>query len=146
MAKTTEKKRKVSLESFFTKTNEIKGKWFEPKIKNQGVGFEFLVCGAGTDEAMADDEHFDSLYAQAENIKDPVERNAQKQLVDAQRCARLVKGLRPAEGVELDYDNKPIEYTQELIEQIFLQSPLIKKAVVAFATETANFINWEKRS
>lgn len=136
-------KRKVHIEDFFTRDNEEKGKWFEPKIDGVSCGFEFLVTGATTNEAMADDEHFESLYAKADEIKDPVERFEQKMKVDAERCARLVKGIRPAKDCEIDFDGKDIEYTQELIETIFYKSPLIKKAVTNYASKTANFINRE---
>lgn len=139
-------KRTVHIEDFFTKDNEENGKWFEPKIEGQGCGFEFLVTGATTNEAMADDEHYDKLYAQAEDIKDPIERYNKKQEIDAERCARLVKGIRAAEDCEVDFGGKAIEYSVPLIEQIFLKSPLIKKAVVAYATKTANFINREKNA
>lgn len=139
-------KRKVHIEDFFTRDNEKSGKWFEPKIDGEGCGFEFLVTGATTDEAIADDEHYESLYAAADEIKDPIERSAQRMVVDAERCARLVKGIRAAEGCDVDFGGKQIEYSQPLIEQIFLKSPLIKKAVVAYATKTSNFINREKNA
>lgn len=139
-------KRKIHIEDFFTRDNEEAGKWFEPKIDGIGCGFEFLVTGATTDEAMADDEHYDSLYAKAEEIKDPIERNKKKMEIDAERCARLVKGIRAAEGCEVDFGGKDLEYSVPLIEQLFLKSPLIKKAVVAFATKQSNFINREKNA
>lgn len=139
-------KRTVHIEDFFTKDNEEAGKWFEPKIEGIGCGFEFLVTGATTDEAIADDEHYDSLYTQAEDIKDPIARNKKKMEIDAERCARLVKGIRPAKDCDVDFGGKQLEYSVPLIEQIFLKSPLIKKAVVAYATKTSNFINREKNA
>lgn len=139
-------KRKVHIEDFFTVDNAKKGMWFEPKVGKDGCGFEFLVCGAGTDEAMADDEHYDSLYAQAEDIKDPIQRKEKQMQVDAERCARLVKGIRAAEDCDVDFGGKAIEYSVPLIEQIFLKSPEIKKAVVNFATNNLNFIKRERNA
>ncbi len=139
-------KRKVHIEDFFTADNEVEGKWFEPKIDGIGCGFEFLVTGATTDEAMADDEHYDKLYAEADEIRDPIERQHKKMQVDAERCARLVKGIRAAEDCEIDFNGGQVEFSRPLIEQIFLKSPLIKKAVDGYATKTANFINREKNA
>lgn len=139
-------KRKVHIENFFTVDNAKAGVWFEPKIEGVGCGFEFLVTGATTDEAMADDEHFESLYAEAEDIKDPIEKQSQRMKVDAERCARLVKGIRAVEGCDVDFEGKELEYSVPLIEQVFLKAPEIKKAVVAFATKNTNFIKREKNA
>lgn len=139
-------KRIVNIEDFFTVDNAKEGIWFEPKIGRVGCGFEFLVTGATTDEAMADDEHYSKLYSEAEEIKDPIERKAKQMKVDAERCARLVKGIRAAEDCVVKSEGTDIEYSVPLIEKIFLKSPEIKKAVVNFATDNLNFIKREKNA
>lgn len=139
-----EEKRVVHLEDFFTRTNEENGKWYEPIIDGMGCGFEFLVTGATTNEAIADDEHYESEYAKADAIKDPIERQEQRMRVDAERCARLVKGIRPAPDCVVDFEGGAIEFSIPLIEKLFYESPLIKKSIVAFSSKTVNFINREK--
>lgn len=137
-------KRKVHLEDLFTRVNEEKGIWFEPKINGQGIGIEFLVKGATTDEAMADDEHYEKLYAEAKEIKDLIAQKEKLMKVDAERCARLVAGVRATENCDIDFEGKPIEYSKELIEKLFYNSPLIKKAIVDFSSKTTNFIKRKK--
>lgn len=136
-------KRKVHIEDLFTSENEEKGIWIEPVINGKGIGIELLVVGGGTDEAMADDEHYESLYTEAEQIKDPIQRKHKQMEVDAERCARLVKGIRPAKNCDVDFGGKEIEYSVPFIEELFLKSPLIKKYVATFASKTANFIKRE---
>lgn len=109
-------KRKVHIEDFFTVDNAKTGMWFEPKLGRDGCGFEFLVCGAATDEAMADDEHYESLYAQAEDIKDPIQRKAEQMKVDAKRAAEFVHGLRAAKGCKINFGGQPLEYSKPMVE------------------------------
>lgn len=139
-------KRKIHLEDLFTMDNEKKGVWFEPKIEGRGIGIEFLVKGATTDEALADNEHYEKLYAEAREMKDSIERQKQLMEVDAERCAKLVAGIRATSDCEVDFEGKPLEYSQDFIKKLFYKSPLIKTAIVNFASKTANFINRKKNN
>lgn len=133
----------VNIEDFFTEDSEEQGVWFEPKIKGIPCGFEFLVTGVGTDENIANTERFDKAMAETENIKDPIERVKKQKIIDANRVAEFIKGIRAAEGCKVFTDKKPVEYSVPLIQKILLKSPLIKLEIIRFAKETANFIKRE---
>lgn len=134
----------INLEDFFTDDNEKDGIWFEPKIKGIPCGFEFLVTGVGTDENIANSERFEKAMAETEDIKDPIERVKKQKVLDANRVAEFVKGIRATDGHEIYSGGKPVEYSVPLIQRIIFKSPLIKLELIRFAKDTANFIKREK--
>ncbi len=136
----------VNLEDFFTEDNERNGIWFEPKIDGRPCGIEFLVTGAGTDSNLVENERYDKAMAEAEDIKDQIEKVNKKKEIDANRVACLVKGIRAVKGKNVMFEGKPLEYSVPLIQKLMLKSPLIKLEIVKFATKTANFIKREKNA
>ena len=134
----------LNIEDFFTEDNEKEGIWFEPKINNEPCGIEFLVTGTGTDENVVASERFEKNMSELEDVKDPIEKTQKKKVLDANRVAEFVIGIRSAGGKEVLYGGKPLEYSVPLIQQILLKSPLIKMEIVRFAMNTANFIKREK--
>ena len=134
----------LNLEDLFTVDNEQSGVWFEPKIDGVPCGIEFLVTGTGTDENVANSERYDKAVAEAEDIRDSVERVREKKRLDANRVAEFVKGIRSAGGKEVLYGGKPLEYSVPMIQQLLLKAPLIKAEIVRFAVKTENFIRREK--
>jgi len=136
----------INIEDFFTEDNEVSGVWFEPKIKGEPCGLEFLVTGKNTDENIAASERYDKKVAELEDIKDPVEKAQKAKVADANRVAEFVKGLRVAKGYEVNFGGKPIDYSVPLVQQIFLKSPLIKTEIIKFVMDTANFIKREKNA
>lgn len=137
-------KRIVNLEDFFTEDNEREGIWFEPKINGIPCGFEFLVTGVGTDENVANSERFARAMAESNDIKDPIEKVQKQKVLDANRVAEFVKGIRASEDTNINYKGKPLEYSVPLIQKLLLKSPLIKYEIIDFAKDTANFIKREK--
>ena len=138
--------RKVNIEDFFTEDHEAEGVWFEPKIKGQPCGIEFLVTGTGTDENIAGTERFEKAVSDLEDIKDPIEKSKKYKVLEANRVAEFVKGIRASESEDVKFGGKPLEYSVPLIQQIFLKAPLIKMEVIKFAKDTANFIVREKNA
>ena len=136
----------INLEDFFTMDNEKEGIWYEPKIGGVPCGFEFLVTGKNTDENVIASERYDKDVAEAEDIKDPVERAHKKSVLDANFVATFVKGIRSAGGKEVLYGGKPLEYSMPMIQQLLLKSPLINAEIVRFAVKTENFIRREKNA
>ena len=139
-------KRKINIEDFFSEENEKKGVWFEPKIEGEPCGLEFLVTGAGTDDNIIENERYEKAMAEAEEIKDQKERVQKKKEIDANRIAALIQGVRAADGAELYFNGKPLEYSRPFFQELMLKSPLIKVEIVKFAMKTANFIKREKKS
>lgn len=137
-------KKVVNLEDFFTEDNEQQGVWFEPKINDIPCGFEFLVTGVGTDENVANSERYEKALAETDSIKDPIERVKKQKVLDANRVAEFVKGIRASSDTEVMFDGKPLEYSVPLIQKILLKSPLIKLELVRFAKDTTNFIKGKK--
>lgn len=137
-------KQTINLENFFTEDNEKTGIWFEPTIKGEGCGIEFLVTGLGSDENQAGYERYEKAMAEANKIKDPIEKAAKKKVIDANRVAEFVHGIRAAGDNEILFEGKPLEFSVPVIQQLLLKSPLIKLEIVKFAMETANFIKREK--
>ena len=144
MAEEKAEKEVINIEDFFTEDNERNGIWFEPKINNIPCGIEFLVTGTGTDENVVASERFDKELAKLEDLKDPIEKSKQKKVLDANRVAEFVIGIRSAGDKEVLFGGKPLEYSVPLIQQILQKSPLIKIEIVKFAMNTANFIKREK--
>lgn len=136
----------INIEDFFTDDNEKEGIWFEPKIKGVPCGIEFLVTGTGTDENVAGTERYEKEMAETEDIKDPIEKVKKQKEIDANRVAQFIKGIRAAEGSELKYGGKPLEYSVPLIQKLLFKSPLIKMEIIRFAKDTANFIKREKNA
>ena len=124
--------KKINIEDFFTEDNERDGIWFHPSIKGMPCGLEFLLTGKNTDENIAATERYEKKLSELEDEKDPVEKAQKAKVLDANRVAEFVKGLRVAKGFDVDFGGKPIEYSEALVQQIFLKSPLIKVAVINF--------------
>ncbi len=134
----------INIEDFFTEDRSRDGVWFEPKIKGVPCGIEFLVTGTETDENVAYGERYEKEINATEEIKDPVEKAKKQKILDANRVAEFVKGIRPAENSELAYQGKPLEYSVPLIQKILLNAPLIKFEIVRFAKDMSNFMKREK--
>ena len=136
----------INIEDFFTEDNEKEGIWFEPKIKGVPCGIEFLVTGTGTDENVAASERYEKAITETEDIKDPLEKVKKQKVIDANRVAEFVKGIRAAEGSVVKFEGKPLEFSVPMIQQLMLKSPLLKLEIIKFAKETANFIKREKNA
>lgn len=136
----------INLEDFLTIENEEKGKWYQPIINGVPCGIEFLVTGKNTDENTVNSERYDKALAEANDIKDNFERTKKKKELDANRVAEFVKGIRAADGKQVLFGGKPLEYSVPLIQQILLKSPLIKEEIVRFAIDPVNFIGREKNA
>ena len=135
--------KKINIEDFFTEDNEVSGVWFQPKIRGELCGLEFLVTGRDTDKNIAAGERYDKILAEIKDINDPVERAKKSKEAEAKRVAEFIKGLRVAPGFEISLGGKPIEYSIPVVEKIFLKSPLIKEEIMKFVADTANFIKRE---
>lgn len=136
----------INLEDLFTEEREKKGVWFEPRIKGVPCGIEFLVTGRSTDENVAGGERYDKALAELNDCKDPVEKSKKQKELFANRVAEFVKGIRPAEGSELMYDGKPLEYSVPMIQKLLQQAPLITGQIFNFVTDTANFMKGENNA
>lgn len=136
----------INLEDLFTEEREKEGVWFEPKIKGKPCGIEFLVTGRGTDEAVIGGERYDKALAELEDVKDPVEKSKKQKVLFANRVAEFVKGVRPAEGSELMYEGKPLEFSVPMIQKLLYQAPLITTQIFSFMNDTTNFMKREKNA
>lgn len=130
----------VNIEDFFTADNEDSGVWFEPRIKGNPCGIEFLVTGANTDKNAAQAERFKKERAKIEELKDPEERAKKLKEIDAKRGADFVIGIRPAKGCKINFDGQELTYSKPTIEKILLGAPLIRIEIINFAYETENFM------
>lgn len=138
--------KQINIEDFFTADNEVTGIWFEPKIKGMRCGLEFLVTGKDTDENIAATERYDKLLNELEDLKDPIEKAQKAKELDARRVAEFVKSVRIADGCNVSFGGKKVEYTPEFVQQVFLKAPLIKAEVIKFVMDTTNFIKREKNA
>lgn len=136
----------INLEDLFTEEREKEGVWFEPKIKGKPCGIEFLVTGRGTDEAVIGGERYDKALAELEDVKDPVEKSKKQKALFANRVAEFVKDVRPAEGSELMYEGKPLEFSVPMIQKLLYQAPLITTQIFSFMNDTTNFMKREKNA
>lgn len=137
-------KQTINVEDFFTEEHEAEGIWFEPKIKGSPCGIQFLVTGIGTDENVIGAERYEKAVAELEEVKDQLEKVKKQKILDANRVAEFVKGIRAAEGSDVKFNGKPIEYSVPFIQELLLKAPLIKTEIIRFARETTNFIKREK--
>lgn len=139
-------KTKINIEDFFTEDHEKEGVWFEPRIKGIPCGILFLVTGTNTDENVANGERYEKALNELETCKDPLEKVKQTKVLEANRVAEFVHGIKAADGCELQFGGKPLEYSVPFIQELLLKSPLIKIEIAKFARDSANFIKREKRN
>lgn len=137
-------KQTINVEDFFTEDHEAEGIWFEPKIKGSPCGIEFQVTGTGTDKNVAIREHYEKEETKLNEIKDPIEKVRKQKILDAELVSEFVIGIRPAEGREILFEGKPIEFSKPFIQKLFEKAPLLKVEVIRFARDTTNFIKREK--
>lgn len=136
----------INLEDLFTEEREKEGVWFEPKIKGNRCGIEFLLTGRSTDENVAGGERYDKALAKLDDMKDPIEKSKKQKELFANRVAEFVKGIRPAEGKELYFNGKPLEFSVPTIQKLLQQAPLITGQIFSFVTDTANFMKGESNA
>lgn len=140
----SEKNETINLEDYFTADAEKEGVWFQPKIKGTLCGIEFLVTGTDTEENMVNAERFQKAIDELNDIKDNIEAAKKRKELEANRVAQFVKGIRAAEGKEVLFGGKPLEYSETMIQQLCLKSPLIQNEILKFAVKTENFIKRKK--
>ena len=136
----SEKNETINLEDYFTADIEKEGVWFQPKIKGKLCGIEFLVTGTDTEENIVNAERFQKAVDELQDIKDNIEAAKKRKELEANRVAQFVKGIRAADDKEVLFGGKPLEYSEPLIQQICLKSPLIQSEILKFAVKTENFI------
>lgn len=136
----------INLEDLFTEGREKDGVWFEPRIKGVPCGIQFLVTGRSTDENVAGGERYDKALAALEEVKDPIEKARKQKELFANRVAEFVKGIRPAQGSELMYQGKPLEFSVPMIQKLLQEAPLITGQIFSFVTDTANFMKGENNA
>jgi len=137
-------KQTINIEDFFTEDREEEGVWFEPKVNGESCGLQFLVTGFGSNENAAGAERYDKERDELDELKDPVEKVKKRKELDARRVAEFIKGIRAADGCEVNFGGKPIESSRPVAEKIFLNAPLIRDEIIRFAKTTTNFIKREK--
>ena len=136
-------KKVFNIEDLFTEKNEREGVWFEPVFDDVKCGVEFLLIGINSEEAgiaMAKfDEREDGI--RAGNDDDSVKEQKLREL-DAERMAALTKGIRTADGSELQYEGKKLDNAtlKEVAKELYLNSPDIKLACVDFVLKSSNFM------
>ena len=136
-------KKVFDIENLFTEKNEREGVWFEPVFDDVKCGVEFLLIGINSEEAgiaMAKfDEREDGI--RAGNDDDSVKEQKLREL-DAERMAALTKGIRTADGSELQYEGKKLDNAtlKEVAKELYLNSPDIKLACVDFVLKSSNFM------
>ena len=136
----------INLEDLFTEEREKEGVWFEPKIKGKRCGIEFLLTGRSTDENVAGGERYEKALAKLDDMKDPIEKSKKQKELFANRVAEFVKGIRPAEGKELYFNGKPLEFSVPTIQKLLQQAPLITGQIFSFVTDTTNFMKGESNA
>lgn len=136
----TEAQGTVDISDFFTKENSEKGVWFEPNV-NGKIGIEFLVIGAESNEAAQFLADYDKDTVRINEIKDPAKRNEEIRVAMAKVVARLVKDIRPAEGVgKILIAGKPLTYSHEVVYSIMYNSLPIADRIIRFSRRDSDFM------
>ena len=144
MAEKTKETVEVNLEDFYTLDNEKNGMWYEPMIEGEPIHMEFLMIGIHSDEGVALMEHYDRLAKELKKETDPAIRAEKEAILDAERVASLVKGIRPADGYSLNIKGKSVDFSQQFIKDFLYNVPLVKMDLIQFTVRTANFMNRKK--
>lgn len=139
-------KTQINVEDFYTEVYENEGRWFQPIVKGNPCGIEFLVTGMGKDENLVSQERYEKEMAKLEELKDPIEKVKKQKQLDAKHVASFIRGIRAAPGCEGMINGQPIEYSVPFIEEFMFNAPLIKIQIIKFARETTNFIKGEKNA
>lgn len=130
----------VDIASFFTKENSEKGMWMEPNV-NGKVGIEFLVIGAESNEAAVYLADYDKDMERINEIKDPKQKNEATRVAMATVTAKLVKNLRPANGIdEIKINGKPLTYSHEVVYVIMYNSIAIADKIIRFSRRDSDFM------
>lgn len=134
------KKTSVDISKFFTRENSEKGVWFEPEV-NGKIGIEFLVIGAESNEAAEYLSDYDKAIDKINSEADPKVRNEQTRVALATVTSKLVKNLRPAEGIdEIKIDGKPLSYSHDFVYEIMYNSITIADRIIRFSRKDSGFM------
>ena len=137
-----ENKKIVNLEDFFTDVNEREGVWHEPIIDNIPIGLEFLLIGIHSEEAIKKMEEIDEKTKAVREDKkiDADKQEEELKQLDALRVAVLTKGIRCTDGSELHVNGEPLEFSEEVAQKLYYNSPDIKMDCVDFVLKSSNFM------
>lgn len=128
----------LDITRFFSRDNEENGKWFEPLVKGEKVGFEVKVYGPNSKAVFTADEKFQKQRNDADKIEDADEKSRLMDKILAERFAGYVADIRGKDGRKLVIKGK--EVTKDDFYTIIYNSPILALEISRFAMKQDNFL------
>lgn len=135
----------IDLSGFFTSKRQEEGVWFEPKILGETTGIELKVIGSESDEAASVLAEYAKEMQKVEEIQDMATKNAMTKEIVTTCAAKLVKDLRPIDGYTIKLGEEDVEYSYDLVKEIFENAPRFAFQVVDFSRKDTNFMEKKNR-
>lgn len=133
-------KEAIDIADFFVATRESEGEWFEPLVDGKPSGIELKVLGKGSDKVIRAGAEYLDQHKKLEDIKDPAEVQIKEREIVCQRIAKSVVGMRGKGGRLLVKGGKPVEYSEQVIEELVRENMDIRTEVLAFSSDQTNYM------
>lgn len=130
----------INVSDFFSKENEESGKWYEPKVRGVGVGFEFKVYGPNSSAAAVAQDKYQKAKDEVNKIEDPKAKSEAIDKILADYAASLCCDIRGIGDVELQ-NNDGTKVTKDDIKSILYNAPVIASDIARFETNQNNFLS-----
>lgn len=140
-----EKKNTIDISRFFTKKNEEEGITRELFVSGLPTGIMACIYGVNSNAAAVANETYKKEMAEISSISDPVKKGEKADLAFAKRVAGFIKNLSAEDGKSLTNKDGSI-VTEKDYPTIMLESPLLARAVLEYATETEYFLDRGKNA
>jgi len=128
------------ISDYFTKKNEEEGVWDEIRIDGKGIGWEFKIYGASSDEAVIASEQYEKDIEAASTEGDPVKRNQLETEAVIKRLVAVIIDIRRKDGKPFLIQGKPFQNTKENIRFILEQSRVIRKGLLSSLAGNTTFM------
>lgn len=134
-------KNAINISQFFSKQNEEEGKWYEPKVRGVGVGFEVKVYGPNSSAASMAQDKYQKARDEINKISDEKAKIEATDKMLAEYAAALICDIRPIGNKKLTMTENGPEVTIKDIKEIMYQAPILASDIARFESNQNNFLS-----
>lgn len=131
----------IDISKLFSKQNEEEGKWYEPKVRGVGVGFEVKVYGPNSSAATIAQDKYQKAKDEVNKITNEKTKAEQTDRMLAEYAAALVCDIRPIGDKKLTMKAGGPEVTVRDIKEILYQAPVLASDIARFESNQNNFLS-----
>ena len=130
----------LDISKFFSKEAEEEGKWYEPKVRGVGVGFEVKIYGPNSTHAAIASDAYAKARDEIEKITDPEAKSKATDKALAEYSAAIAFDIRGKDGIKLVNKNgTPV--TKNDIKDILFNAPVLATDIAKYANKQDNFLS-----